>query len=233
MRECRLNLQEGQRSGSRVLRMMKARPQLTLCVVIGVVVGMVFPASLVPGWLTRTIIGWNVGAVLYLVIALRLMFRSSHEGMHQRAIGHDEGRAIILALVVAAALMTLGAIVAELGMGKDSEGGERYVHIGLAVLTLLSSWSFTQVMFAQHYAHDYYVAVRIHRDGGLDFPGDEEPDYGDFLYFSIVIGTSAQTADVGFTNRKQRRTGTVHCVLAFFFNTSLVALTINIVSGLF
>ena len=64
------------------------------------------------------------------------------------------------------------------------------------------------------------------------FPGGQPPDYGDFLYFASVIGASGQTADVSFTSRKMRRTGTVHCVLAFFFNTTLVALTINIASGL-
>jgi uncharacterized membrane protein len=69
--------------------------------------------------------------------------------------------------------------------------------------------------------------------GGLEFPGGQPPDYGDFLYFSCVIGTSGQTADVSFTSRKMRRTGTLHCILAFFFNTTLVALTINIASGLF
>jgi uncharacterized membrane protein len=87
-------------------------------------------------------------------------------------------------------------------------------------------------MFALHYAHDYYARVIRGEPGGLAFPGGEAPDYGDFLYFACVIGTSAQTADVGFTCRQMRRTGLVHCVLAFFFNTTLLALTINIASSL-
>jgi len=69
--------------------------------------------------------------------------------------------------------------------------------------------------------------------GGLEFPGGHAPDYGDFLYFACVIGTSGQTADVSFSSRVMRRTGLVHCVLAFLFNTTLIALTINIASGLF
>ena len=88
-------------------------------------------------------------------------------------------------------------------------------------------------MFALHYAHDYYANLAQAPHGGLDFPGGQLPDYGDFLYFACVIGTSGQTADVSFTSRRMRRTGTVHCVLAFFFNTTLIALTINIASGLF
>jgi uncharacterized membrane protein len=88
-------------------------------------------------------------------------------------------------------------------------------------------------MLALHYAHDYYVCVFHGEPGGLEFPGGHMPDYGDFLYFASVIGTSGQTADVSFTSRKMRRTGMIHCVLAFFFNTTVVALTINIASGLF
>jgi uncharacterized membrane protein len=87
-------------------------------------------------------------------------------------------------------------------------------------------------MFAVHYAHDFYATVARGQPGGLEFPGEQSPDYADFLYFSCVIGTSGQTADVVFCSRAMRRTGLAHCVLAFFFNTTLLALTINIASGL-
>lgn len=173
-----------------------------------------------------------MGACLYLLLAARMMFWSSHERMRTRALQQDEGRMVILGLVVTAAIVTLGAIVAELSVAKDMHGSERIAHVGLAALTILSSWAFTQVMFALHYAHDYYAAEARGNPVGLEFPGGHAPDYGDFLYFACVIGTSGQTADVSFTNRTMRRTGLVHCVLAFFFNTTLLALTINIASGL-
>jgi uncharacterized membrane protein len=108
----------------------------------------------------------------------------------------------------------------------------RHEHIILAVLTILSSWAITQVMFALHYAHEFYNAKERGNPGGLEFPNATVPDYGDFLYFACVIGTSGQTADVSFTIRAMRRTGLAHCVLAFFFNTTLVALTMNIASSL-
>jgi uncharacterized membrane protein len=69
--------------------------------------------------------------------------------------------------------------------------------------------------------------------GGLVFPGGGEPDYWDFLHFSIVIGVASQTADIGFSSKGMRRTGTLHCVLAFVYNTVILALTINLVAGLF
>jgi uncharacterized membrane protein len=125
------------------------------------------------------------------------------------------------------------AIVAELAVAKEMQGTLRFAHIGLAALTIGTSWAFTHTMFALHYAHDYYATAIRGEHGGLAFPSEPAPDYGDFLYFSCVIGTSGQTADVSFTSRKMRRTGTLHCVLAFFFNTTLLALTINVASGLF
>ena len=190
------------------------------------------PESLASHAATRLIVGWNVGTCLYLALAARMMFWSTHARMRNRALQQDEGRIVVLSLVVLAALASLGAIIAELAVVKDMHGLLRSAHVVLAVMTLLSSWAFTQVMFALHYAHDFYVAEARGGPGGLEFPGGHAPDYGDFLYFACVIGTSGQTADVSLASRAMRRTGLVHCVLAFFFNTTLLALTINIASGL-
>jgi uncharacterized membrane protein len=216
----------------KLIRLIMARPRLFLCAMIGVLTVSYLPSSVAMHQVTRLIIGWNVGACLYLLLAVRMMFWSPHERMKTRALEQDEGRIVILTLVVAAAITSIGAIVAQLAVAKDIHGTLRYAHIGLAVLTILSSWAFTQVMFALHYAHDYYAAETRGIPVGLAFPGGHAPDYGDFLYFACVIGTSGQTADVSITSRTMRRTGLVHCVLAFVFNTTLLALTINVASGL-
>ena len=215
------------------IRQLLARPRLFVSVAVGVLVFFFLPDSAVQLAVTRAIIAWNAGAVLYLLLAAKMMFWSTHERMQVRALQQDEGRSMVLLLVVTSALMCIGAIVAELAVVKNLQGQLRYAHITLAALTIMTSWAFTQTMFAMHYAHDSYVSALHGAHGGLEFPGGQPPDYGDFLYFACVIGTSGQTADVSFTSRKMRRTGTLHCVLAFFFNTTLVALTINIASGLF
>ena len=216
-----------------LMRLILARPRLLSCFVAGVVTACLLPTALAQQTVTKAIVGWNVGACLYLLLAARMMFWSSHERMKKRALQQDEGRVLVLTFVVIAALMCIGAIVVELAVVKELKGTLRYAHIALAALTIASSWAFTQVMFALHYAHDFYATQIRGGHGGLDFPGGHPPDYGDFLYFACVIGTSGQTADVSFSSRTMRRTGLVHCVLAFFFNTTLVALTINIASGLF
>lgn len=216
----------------KLIRLILARPRLVVSALVGVATVAWLPPSLASHDITRWIIGWNAGASLYLLLAARMMFWSSHERMRTRALLQDEGRLIILMLVVTAAVICLGAIVAELSVSRDLHGTLRYTHIALAALTILSAWAFTQVMFALHYAHDYYAAEARGNTGGLLFPGGHAPDYGDFLYFACVIGTSGQTADISFTSRTMRRTGLVHCLLAFFFNTTLVALTINIAASL-
>ena len=215
----------------KIARVILARPRLFACIVLGMATALLLPSATGPQ-ITRAIIGWNTGAVAYLLLSAHMMFSSSHERMRTRATSQDDGRLLILAMVVVAALAALAAIVGELSVGRSLHGGKRYFHIIMAMATLVTSWAFTQVMFALHYAHDYYAAIERKQDGGLAFPSESAPDYADFLYFACVIGTSGQTADVAFTSRAMRRTGLVHCVLAYFFNATLLALTINVASGL-
>jgi uncharacterized membrane protein len=162
-----------------------------------------------------------------------MMARSSQDKIRYRARLQDEGQLVILTLVILSAIACLASIVAELVVAKDLRGMLKIAHIGLAGLTIVTAWAFTHVMFALHYAHDYYVSGANSRLPGIDFPGETDPDYSDFIYLAFVIGTSGQTADASFTSRPMRRLATVHCVLAFFFNTTLLALTINIAASLF
>jgi uncharacterized membrane protein len=215
-----------------LVRFVRARPRLFSGLAVGVVTALLLPDSLGMLPITKAIVGWNVGAWLYLALAMHMMFWSSNQRMKTRALQQDEGSALVLLFVVISAVMCLGAILAELAVVKELSGMLRYAHIALTMLTILSSWAFTQVMFALHYAHDFFAIQSTGGKGGLDFPGGEPPDYGDFLYFSCVIGTSGQTADVAISNRRMRRTSLLHCVLAFFFNITLFALAINIASGL-
>lgn len=214
-------------------RQLQARPLLVVSAVVGLAVAWAAPLWLdihrIAGW----ILGWDAGAGLYILMAARMMARSTPQALRQRAEQLDEGQLVILAMVVLAAVASLSAIVAELAMAKTLSGPSRYAHITLAVVTILMSWVFTHLMFALHYAHDFHIAQGKGHDGGLMFPGEAQPGYGDFVYLSFIIGTSAQTADVSFTSRHMRRIGLVHSVLSFIFNTTVLALMINIAASLF
>ncbi len=103
------------------------------------------------------------------------------------------------------------------------------------MVTIIGSWLLVHTIFAMHYAHEYYQDHQTQSDckaGGLDFPEDIEPDYWDFLYFSFVIGMTSQVSDVQITSRSMRRLSLLHSILSFFFNTAIVAMSINIIAGL-
>jgi uncharacterized membrane protein len=215
------------------VRQIRARPRLSLAALVGIAAALLLPHAVASHTVTRLILGWNVGVCLYLLLAGIMIAHSTHEQIRHRARLQDEGQMLILLLVAIASVASLGAIVAELATAKDLAGSIKYEHIGLAAFTIFSSWAFTHLMFALHYAHDYYGACTNHQDAGLDFPGTTSPDYMDFLYFAFVIGISGQTADVSFSSSAMRRVGLLHCVLSFLFNTTLLALTINIAASLF
>jgi uncharacterized membrane protein len=180
----------------------------------------------------RALLAWNAGAMLYLVLVAHMFGTENPERMRTRALHEDEGRFAILLMVVLAAAAVLLAVGSQLAAVKGLEGWQRTLQIAMAGLTVVTSWLFTQVLFALHYAHDFYMARLHQQPDPLVFPGTAEPRYGDFLYFSCVIGTSGQTADVSFSGSALRGVGTLHCVLAFFFNATLLALAINIAAGL-
>ena len=214
-----------------ILRVLLVRPRLLISIIVGCVIGVGLPSSWVPHLVTRSLIAWNSAALLYFALALEMMARSNLTHMRSRARSQDEGRYTVLALVIMSSVVTLFATAVELSAAKDVHGALKAGHVGLACLTVFSTWFVNQTMFALHYAHDYYSGdeKRCH---GLSFPGDDKPDYFDFLYASAIIGTSGQTADVTFDTSPVRRLALVHSVLSFFFNTIVLALTINIAAGL-
>ena len=212
---------------------VRARPRLFIVFVLALVTGWLLPQDWVHTTLSRWLVAWNAGACLYVALAAVMMSRSSLQGLQKRAQLHDEddSAGVILALVAVATVASLAAIAGELVIAKDMQGFARRSHIALAGLTVMSSWAFIQVMFTLHYAHDFYASFLRGEAPGLRFPGEEHPDYGDFFYFAAVIGTSGQTADVDFTSRPMRRVGSLHCILAYLFNTTVIALLINIAAG--
>jgi uncharacterized membrane protein len=216
----------------RLLRGLRARPRLVVAVGVGVAVYLAGRTLLAERTAAITLIAWNTGALLYLLLAWHGMGTTGVQGIRQRAPGQDEGRIAILVLVVLAALAVLLAVGTQLAQVKQLHGRERVAHVSLVALTVLTSWLFTQVLFALHYAHDFYIARIRGAQDPLVFPGTRDPGYSDFFHFACVIGTAAQTADVSFNGPALRPVGTLHCIVAFFFNAALLSLTINLAAGL-
>jgi uncharacterized membrane protein len=210
------------------VRQVRVRPRLTTCAVLAAICAVFLPGSLSAP--TRCLIIWDIGAGLYLVLSLHMMTRATLEHMRTRAQLLDEGAPVVLAITLAAAVASVAAIVIELSGLKGYPDAERGLHLALATFTIACSWCFVHTVFAVHYAHEYYVMSD--ERSALQFPETPQPDYLDFLYFSFVIGTTSQTADVNIVSRSMRRLALLHGVVAFFFNATLLALTVNIAAGL-
>ena len=178
---------------------------------------------------TRVLVAWDAGLALYLFLAFRMISRFDFALARQRAAVQDEGGLVLLIFTVASAVASLGAIVAELGSVAARE--QRGPYFALAVLTILLSWTFIQVMFTLHYAHEYYDEGS--EGGGLIFPADDCPDYWDFVYFAFVVGMTFQVSDVQVTSKKLRRLVVAHGLVAFVFNVAILALVVNLGAGLF
>jgi uncharacterized membrane protein len=213
----------------RLVRIIKARPRLFLSGVVGLVALLFLFIACDWRVATKLLIGWDIGIGLYLILAFYLMGRSDAHRIRRRAAMQDEGQITMLVLTVTAAAASMAAIFAELGTsgGQTRQAGQ----LILATATIVLSWAFIHVMFALHYAHEYYGEGRDHMTGGMTYPGSDEPDYWDFTYFSFVIGMCAQVSDVVVTSRVIRRTVLAHSIVSFLFNAALLALTVNIAAS--
>lgn len=213
-----------------------ARPNLMIAAAAGLAAGLgaaFFAPDMRPS--SYLIAGWDVFCALYLGLTWRGLTRKGPDDIRARAAAGDQGQAVILLLIVTACVASVAAVALELSLAHAEHGLDKGLRVAAGVLTLAASWFLMQMVYTLHYAHAYYAAdPATGKDvGGLTFPGGEAPDYWDFLHFAIVIGVAAQTADIAFTDKRLRRLGTGHSLIAFIFNTLIVALAINLVAGLF
>jgi uncharacterized membrane protein len=208
----------------RPFRVVYARPRTFIAIAIGIASFFVLPASL--RLVTRLLVGWDVFVALYLILVYTMVLRSRPRSIRRNAALQDDGRFLIPLLTALGAFATLAAIVSELG-----EAHRNPPQLMFATATIALSWAAVHTAFALHYAHEYY---RGDEPGGLQFPSGnrrEDADYWDFVYFSFVVGMTAQVSDVGITDRTIRRTVTAHGIISFVFNTALLALMVNIAAS--
>ena len=208
----------------KAVRVVYGRPRTFISILIGIVVFFFLPGTL--RLVTRWLIGWDIFVAIYLVLAYIMMFRCGLAHIKRNAVLQDDGRFLILLVTGLGAFASIAAIVLELG--AEHRGASQ---LTLATVTIALSWAAVHTTFALHYAHDYYRGAK---PGGLQFPsGDQHDhaDYWDFVYFSFVIGMTAQVSDVGITDKTIRRTATAHGIVSFIFNTALLALMVNIAAS--
>ena len=211
-------------------RSIAVRPRLYLSAFAGIAAFALLPNDW-PAHM-RDAVAWDLAGAIYLILAFGVKLTSKGDALRKRAARQDDSAVVILFIILLAIAASFVGIIGLLGAAKEAP--YRALNLGLAAVTIILSWTVTQVVFTLHYAHEYY------RPGsgpqgiaeGLDFRGDRNPDYWDFFYFATSFGTASQTSDVSILTKPLRRLATLHAIISFFFNAAVLALTINLAASL-
>lgn len=217
-----------------LMRVLAGHKYTVSATVAGLVALAILPASI--GFARRAVIAWDVGALLLLLLLGILLVGGTGVDMERKAEDQQEGEWTVFAITLVGVLVSFAALTRVMGLAKDlPDPLDRKLAIALVVATLFLSWLVTHVVFAFRYAHEFYQRTDPAApapDRGLDFPGGGDPDYWDFLYFSLTIGMTFQVSDVQISSKKLRRLAMTQGVIGFLFNTVIIALTVNIASSL-
>ncbi|HOZ87466.1 MAG TPA: DUF1345 domain-containing protein [Bacteroidia bacterium] len=185
------------------------------------------------GNLLWSVIAWSVFAFVFTLTGWIILYSSSLDHIKKTAKTDDGSKAFVFAMVLIASFASLFSVT--ILMISDHGRSEQFLFIPVVIFAMLVSWTLVHTTFTFHYAHMFYdhdEKTNKEHAGGLDFPGDTEPDYLDFAYLSFVIGCTFQVSDVVLSSKKIRRMVLFHGLLSFALNTFVVALTINLVASL-
>ncbi|MGF6495554.1 putative membrane protein [Luteibacter sp. 621] len=206
-------------------RYVEARPRLLVGALVAAVTIAILETTRIPHALSF-MLGFDLGALVYLLLILRIFLHADKATIEAQAKAQDVGRWTTLLAGVVLSSAVLVAVSTELESAQ--KGG--VVAIAVAASTIILAWAFMNTLFALHYAHGFYGNFGD-KHKGLDFPGDEDPDYWDFAYFSFTIGMTFQVSDVQICTRYLRRIALMHSAIAFFFNVFIIAISVNIAAG--
>ena len=178
---------------------------------------------------------WDVGILTYLAAAFYLLRGAGPEDMARHAASARPGRHFVLLMAVAGVVVSIAVLGFEVRAINLTPDRWQNLRVAFVLATVALSWLFVHTSFATHYAFEYYGrgAGEAKPHGGLDFPDERQPDFWDVWHFAVVIGITSATADVDITSKSIRRVATIHGIIAFIFNTIILATTINFAGELF
>jgi len=184
--------------------------------------------------INRILLSWDSFCIAMIVVSWILFFTTTAEELCDVVDKQDDGLRVIFSIVLIAVIFSvLGTLI--LIIHNSSSSLDKVFHAIVSLSPVLFSWILLHTIFAIRYAHLYHDHNKLNTGsnvGGIEFPCKTQPDYVDFAYFSFIIGMTFQVSDVSVSSRVIRRFVLMHSVISFFFNTIIIALTINTVAGL-
>ncbi|WP_461453283.1 DUF1345 domain-containing protein [Mucilaginibacter sp.] len=211
-----------------------AHYRLMMAIVVGIIVCFCFWNRLSAPELALVI--WIGCALTIIILNWIIIFTSHPREVKKIAKLQDSSRTFLFVFIIIASIVSLVAIVFLLKSPKGISETSKNEHILLAMGAVAVSWWLVHTVFSLRYAHIFYDTDTddggTKKGGGLDFPDTKDPDFLDFIYFGFVVGMTFQVSDVQITDRNIRRLCLLHGLISFAFNTAIVALSINVISGL-
>ncbi len=198
-----------------------------MCAVAGFAAAAVAAVSKV--WELSVLVGWIVMAVSLLVWVWREIGRLDAATTARVATREDDSRAAARAVLIAASVISLAAIISALHRAASASRRLEIALTAAALVSVVVSWLVVNTVFVLRYAHLYYGGDAV---GGVSVPGDQMPDYRDFMYLAFTVGMTFQVSDTAITERTFRLTVLRHALLAYVFSIATIAFTINVVAGL-
>jgi uncharacterized membrane protein len=194
-------------------------------------------AAFGPHWLTKTVrvvAIYDSAALALLLSYWSKILRSDASATRRHAAAEDPGRNLATLLVATGVIFGFVSALNILARGPQGQPPHHdFVILGFGFGAVIAGWFLIHSTVLFRYAHLYYRDTDgdDEVDGGLTFPGNEDPDSLDFAYFALVIGMTFQVSDVQITARPIRRLAMVHGLVSFGYSTAILALVVNIVSG--
>src|SRR6185295_17525510 len=205
--------------------------KLLICLIIAIIVYFIVKIQNLDE-LTHVMIGWNVFSLCMIIMSWITFSITTSQQIREQAKVQDSSRALIFSTVLISTFASFFAVVLLLLTKKEYKSTEA-LHLIIAIAGMLFSWVLIHTIFTLRYAHIFYgddeVKPETHA-AGLEFPDDKKPDYLDFAYFAFVVGMTFQVSDVQVTSKRLRRLVMLHGILAFGYNTIMIALTINLIA---
>jgi uncharacterized membrane protein len=205
---------------------MSARRRLIVSVAVGLLAGGV--AGALAAWQISVLIGWCATAVTFVVFAWSTILSAGSEQTRALAEREDDSRVVADLVVLAACVASLVGVAFVLLKASSADGAALVGMTLLGILSVLLAWGVVHTVFTLRYADLYYR----NDDGGIEFNGDEPPDYRDFAYLAFTVGMTYQVSDTNLQTKEMRRTGLKHSLLSYLFGTVIIAVMINIVAGI-
>lgn len=202
--------------------------RLVIAASVGALATLLTPATI--AWHVRAMVGWDASALLFSVLAWVMIARASSAETRRRAALEDPGRRAVFVIALAASVFSLFAAVGVLKQIRALPPGQVHVWTALALAAVVLSWIVTHTAFTLRYAHLYYR--RRGPSECLRFEGTDAPCDLDFAYFAFTIGMCFQVSDVVIASARVRRAVLLHSLVSFAYNTTILALALNLVTTL-